>query len=118
MNSRAELASFFLRLALAAVFLYAAIASFLEPQNWVGYFPDWISNIIPADTLLPIFSLYEIALSLWLFTKKYTFYAALVSGLTLLGIMIFNLNQLDILFRDFAILFTAVALMVLSYKEK
>lgn len=111
------LISFFLRLALASVFLYAAIASFLTPSNWIGFLPAWLKNIIPATTLLVAFSVYEIILSLWLLSGKKIYYASILSLITLFLIIITNINDLDILFRDIAIFFSAIALAILTKKN-
>jgi len=116
MNRR--LASFFLRTGLALVFLYAAVAAFLEPQNWIGYFPGWLRNIFPDQFLLYGHSFLEVVLALWLLGNKKVFYAAVVSAGAILLIVIFNLGLLDIVFRDVAIFFSAVALAVLHQEEK
>ena len=116
MNS-ISIVSFLIRAGLASVFLYAAIGSFAEPDSWIGYMPMFLRNIFPADLLLTGFSIYQIILSLWLLSGKYVFYAALLSALTLVGIIVANLGVLDVLFRDFAILFSAAALAVLSYRK-
>lgn len=112
-----SLVSFFLRLALASVFLYAAIASFLTPDNWIGFLPQWLKSIIPGITLLFAFSAYEIILSLWLLSGKKIVYASTLAAITLFLIIIANISQLDILFRDIAIFFSAIALIFLD-KEK
>ena len=114
MKSKAQ---FFLRFGIALVFLYAAIASFLDPQSWMGFIPSFITNHITRAYLLSIFSIYEIILSFWLFSGKKTFYAAILSSITLVGIIISNLSQFNIIFRDVAILFAAIALAFLT-KEK
>ncbi|MBU6141740.1 hypothetical protein KGO95_01295 [Patescibacteria group bacterium] len=108
-------ASFLLRIGLASVFLYAAVASFIEPDAWIGYLPVFLRHIFPANLLLAGFSTYQIVLSLWLLTGKRAFYAALLSALTLVGIIVANIGALDIIFRDFAILFASLALAALSY---
>ena len=41
-----RLASFFLRIGLATVFLYAGISAFLNPIAWIGFIPLWLRNII------------------------------------------------------------------------
>ena len=110
--------SFLLRVGLASTFLYAAIASFFDPYSWIGYFPAFMKGIVPDSVLLNGFSIYEILLSLWLLSGKEQFYAAILSALTIAGIIIFNLGLLDVIFRDFAILFSAAALAVLSYQKR
>ncbi len=109
---------FLLRLGIASVFLYAAIAGCLEPQNWIGYLPQFLRNIFPATTLLMFLGIYEIILSLWLLWGKKVFWAALISAFTLLGIIVTNIGALDIVFRDIAILFAALSLAVSTYELK
>jgi len=116
-RNKTNLVSFFLRAGLALVFLYAAISSFLNPSSWVGFIPLFLRNLINANLLLFAFSVYEILLGIWLLSNKAIFYASLLSALTMLGIILPNLGALDIVFRDIAILFSAIALMILSYKR-
>ena len=113
-----RLVSFFLRSGLAIVFLYAGIASLLAPENWIGFIPVSIINILPASVFLVLFSIYEIALGFWLLSNKKIFYASILSALTMIVIVTANMFLFDIVFRDIAILFMAIALSILSSKEK
>ncbi len=105
-----------LRLSIASVFVYAAIASFITPENWIGYFPQFLQHAIPQQILLTGFSLYEILLAVWLLSGKKTFYAAILAACTLFGIIVANVVEIDILFRDFAIILAAFSLAVFTYK--
>lgn len=107
-----------LRISIASVFLYAAVAATLQPFNWIGYIPQAVRNILPSQILLGGFSLYQLLLSMWILTGWKSLWAATFSAVTLLSIILVNSTQLDILFRDFAIFFAAVALAVGSSKEK
>lgn len=106
--------SFFLRFGIAFSFLYTAVSSFLSPNSWIGFFPMFLRDLIPANILLLIFSIFEIILALWLISNKAIFYASILSSFTLLGIIIFNFSSFDIVFRDVTILFAALALAFLS----
>lgn len=117
MINNKKLVSFLLRAGLACVFLYAATASLLEPSSWVGFIATQLRNILPEKLLLSGFSLYEIALSLWLLSGKKIFVSAIVSGITLSLIIFQNIMSLDIVFRDLAILSGALALAALHYKD-
>lgn len=110
--------SILLRIGLASVFLYAAIASFIEPENWIGYMPVMLRNLLPGDSMLQIFSLIEIALSVWLLSGWKVLYSAGVSAVMMVGIVLTNFGAIDIVFRDIAIFFMAVALGVQSLGEK
>jgi uncharacterized membrane protein YphA (DoxX/SURF4 family) len=109
-----KIVSWLLRGALALVFLYASISSFLGPQDWVGYFPSFLRNIVPDAVLLPFFSVYELALAMWLLSGWLTKYAALLAAATLAGIVAFNFQLFLITFRDMALVLTAVGLFFLE----
>lgn len=106
-----------LRIGIAGVFLYAGIFSLLFPQNWIGYLPTFFHGLIPDTTLLLGFSLYELLLAGWILSTKQTFYASVVACVTLIGIIFANFRDLDILFRDIAIIFAALSLAVKTYKH-
>lgn len=74
--------------------------------------------MFPAQLLLAVFSFYELVLSIWILSGKKTFYAAILAAATLVGIIVSNISQTDILFRDFAIFFAAAALAVGSYGKE
>jgi len=107
-----------LRIGIAIVFFYAAIASFIMPLNWIGYFPTFIRGHIPDSMLLNLFSIFELTLGVWILSGWKTFYAGLASAATLLGIIVFNYFLFDIVFRDIAILFASLALAVNDMKAK
>lgn len=104
-----------LRAGLATVFLYAAISSFLDPREWVGYLPSFLTNYVAAEPLLHGFSVYELLLAAWLLSGAYSRYAGLVCALTLGGIVAANFSLLPISFRDIGLMFAALALA--SIKE-
>lgn len=112
-----ELNSFFLRVGLSVVFLYAGIAAFLDPTSWVGFIPPWLRLIISPSFFLPIHATLDIIVGFWLLSGWKQFYAALAASASLLAIVVFNIGALDIIFRDIAILFSAVALMVSHWNE-
>lgn len=109
--------SFFLRIGLAIVFLYAGIAAFLSPDSWVGFVPGFVSNVINSYYFLHIHSIFNVLLALWLISNKKTFYASIMSSCALIAIIVFNYTALDIVFRDISILFAAIALSIISYKR-
>ena len=109
-QKRATPTVWLLRAGLALVFLYASVNSFLSPQDWIGYFPQFIRDIVPTSILLPVFSVYELALAAWLLSGLYTKYAALLAAATLAGIVVSNFALLPISFRDMALILAALAL--------
>ncbi|PIP86449.1 hypothetical protein COV42_00960 [Candidatus Campbellbacteria bacterium CG11_big_fil_rev_8_21_14_0_20_44_21] len=106
-----------LKVAVAFSFLYAATSGFIEPNNWVGFFPRFMTNILPGPILLRVFEIVEVLVALALFFMKNPFYPAVLGAIMLLGVVIFNLPQLDILFRDIPIALTAIAIAVYSMEK-
>lgn len=107
-----------LRIALAFALLYAAISSLIAPDNWVGWFPQFIFEIVPEHIALPIHSIAEIILALWLLSGWKTWIAASISALALITIVVFNIPQMDIVFRDIALAIAAIALTIGSHPKQ
>lgn len=112
--SKQKTALILLRLGLAFGFFYAAIFSFLNPDDWIGFFPIFIRNILPAHYLLTTFSFYELVLGFWLLSGKLSVLSASLAAVSILGIVVFNFGALDIVFRDVGLFFAALALIFLS----
>jgi len=117
LKAQSRLAPLFLRIGLATVFLYAAISSFLSPNDWIGYLPTFIKDIFPATVLLNIFSVIELLLAAWLLSGVLTRYAALVCVVMLAGIVASNVTLLPISFRDIGLIFAALALALWPGQE-
>jgi hypothetical protein len=108
--------SILLRIGIAITFIYAAVETTLHPSDWIWFFPAVLRNLVPHPILLTGFSLYEVVISIWLLTGWRIMYSASLAAVTMLGIIFSNLADIDIVFRDFAIFFAALALIVGSYK--
>lgn len=109
---------FLLRLSIASVFLYAAVAATLQPFNWIGFIPQVFTSFAPAKTLLLGFSLYQLVLAVWILTGWKSLYSSLLASITFVAIITANFGDIDILFRDFAIFFASLALAVSSFSKK
>ena len=106
-----------LRLSIASVFLYAAVASTLQPYNWIGFIPQVFYGFAPPQILLIGFSLFQLTLALWILSGWKAFFSSVLASVTLLGIITANFKDVDILFRDFAIFFAAIALAAISFHK-
>lgn len=107
------IASWLLRSGLAFVFLYAGIDGLLNPIRWLGFMPEFMTVIAPAETMLSAFSVFEIILAAALLWNVTVFYAALVAAGMLAGMTVFNLSALLIVFRDIGLAAAALALAAL-----
>jgi uncharacterized membrane protein len=103
-----------LRIGIAFAFLYAGVAGFIAPENWIGYFPPFVQHLAPAGLLIGLWGTAEIILALFLLFSKNVFWPALVAAALLLGVTVTNLALLDVVFRDISILFAALALAVMA----
>lgn len=105
-----DIVSLLLRLGLAFVFLYAAIASLRQPLVWAAYLPNFLTKSISPTSLIKVFAVYELVLAAWLLIGKQVKYAALLCAVTLAGIVITNPSQLITTFRDVGLALMAAAL--------
>lgn len=110
--TKEQLVSWLLRLGLIVVFVYAAVGSLMHPDQWVSYLPSFIEKMHDATSLLKVFAIFEILLSIWLLSNKFIRYAALLAALLLLGIILVQPGDLIITFRDIGLLFMALALAI------
>lgn len=117
-----NIAALLLRWGLAFVFFYAAVASLSSPQEWIGYFPPFLirlaSGILSAKSLLALFSVYQMILAVFLFIGRKLIPVSLLATVSLAGIAVFNLGQLDIVFRDIGLMMAALALFEIARDKK
>jgi len=111
-------ALFILRIGLAFVFLYAGIASLCDPSSWIGYLPQFLRIDSWESPLLVLLSIIQIALGSWLFTGKFRRLSAGCAALMLAGIIVSNMNILDVVFRDIGLFTAAVALASFSREQE
>ena len=107
-----------LRLGLAFAFIYPAVSAFIEPNNWIGFIPVFIREIIPAEIFLPIYSIVEIIIGAGILLSKNPFYYAVAGAFVLGAIVILNIGSFDLVFRDVSIIGMAVALVMLNINVK
>lgn len=107
-----------LRIGLTTVFIYAAASSLIDPSEWLGYLPPILTAYFDGEVLLKIFSVYELFLAAWLLSGVATRYAALLCAVTLAGITASNFSLFAISFRDIGLVFAALALTALDWREE
>lgn len=110
----ASLSEKILRGGLAFAFIYPAVSAWFNPYAWVGYFPPFVLDIVGSYdiTLLHVFGVTEIIIGVWLIFGRRIWLPSVIATLYLLAIVLLNLNQMDVIFRDISILAIAVALLV------
>lgn len=115
MNKKTE---YLLRAGLIFVFLYASISSFIHPDDWVGFIPGWMRQMVSPKLLLYTHALGEIILALWLLSGKKLFWASILSAISLASITLANLGSMDLVFRDVGLTLAALALASLVKSNK
>lgn len=113
-----KIVSLILRVSLALAFIYPAINAILDPASWIGYFPSFMRGIVPDQILLHSFGALEVLLALWVLSGWKIRFPASVTLLMLLGIVMFNLNQFQVVFRDLSIAGMALALIYMHSSAK
>jgi len=108
---------FLLRLAIAFAFLYPAVAIHINPDSWIAYFPDFIRTSVPLTLLIYGFSALHLIIGLWILSGKKIFIPSVVASIFLAGVLVFNWQGMDVLFRDISLMFVTIALAVESYKK-
>lgn len=106
-----------LRLGLAFAFIYPAVSAFIEPNNWIGFIPVFIRDVVPADIFLPIYSIAELIIGAGILLSKNPFYYALSGAFVLVLVVILNIGSFDLVFRDVSIIAMALAFIWLTVKE-
>jgi uncharacterized membrane protein YphA (DoxX/SURF4 family) len=114
MDKKIFFAKWLLRAGLAFVFAYAAYESFMTPDAFFRYIPDFMQSLIPTNIFLPLFGTAEIILVVWLLSDWKVKYASLIAFALMLGIVFFNFEYFNILFRNVAIASAALALYSLE----
>lgn len=118
-----------MRFGLAFAFLYPPINALFDPTSWLGYFPHFMIVLyerfigIPLKlsdvVLLHAFGLLEVALAVWVLVGVRVRLPALAMAAILFLIVLFNLDpsSFQVVFRDVAIAFSALALAAVGGKR-
>src|SRR4051812_16103479 len=99
-----------LRIAIAFSFLYPAIDSFLHPDDWIDFFPQFMRGIVPDQTLLLGWGALEIVIALWILSGKKIFIPSAAATVLLCAIVLFNLSLMQVVFRDLSLALVAAVL--------
>ena len=119
-----------LRLGLGVMYLYSGFDLMKNPTGWHWALPYWLSQfiekLVAIDNYLRFQGFVEILLALiflaWFLRPKLVFWAALVSALELLGILVlafapFREANFLITFRDIGLLGASLALVAVMWRK-
>ncbi len=105
-----------LRVAVVFPMLWAGIGGLANPQNWIGYLPDFIWNPVTRSFLLMGHSVLLIATAILLMSGPWRWFFALMAFGNLAGILIFY-GLDDITFRDVGLAIVALVLFAKEYES-
>ncbi len=108
-----DIPSISLRIGLAFVYMYAAFFISWDVKTGAKYVPPFVTSIIPLQTFLILFGVFEIFLSIWILTGKFKLYSALISAAFLIMITGLNYSYFGVLFRNIALIAASFALAAL-----
>jgi uncharacterized membrane protein YphA (DoxX/SURF4 family) len=113
-----RIAQIALRIGVAFAFLYPPLNALADPNAWIGYFPPFVKGYVSDELLLHAFGVLEVVIALWVLSGWRIFLPSVVATAMLMGIVVFNLNNFQVLFRDLAIAAIPFALAVISYSDE
>ena len=116
-RSHDKIAHLVLRIGTAFALIYSAISGFITPDNWIGYFPSFTQEILSVNTILIFWGIIEIILAVWILSGWKIKTPSIIGAVAMLGLIVFNFNQMDILFRDVTIMSVFIALAIWKKKE-
>lgn len=95
--------NFILRSAVAFAFLYPPIDAIFDPYSWIGYLPHFIRGFVPDLVLLHSFGVLEVIIALWILSGRKILLPSLLALAILVAIILLNLQDFQIIFRDIPI---------------
>lgn len=105
------------RIGLALAFLYPPYAALMDPVSWLSYFPQFVRGIataahVPDLVLLHGFGVVEVVIALWILFGRRLFYPSLAATVLLVVIVVLNLADFEVLFRDLSIAALSLAFTI------
>lgn len=116
--ARGKIADILLRLAVAFAFFYPPVDALVDPTSWVGYLPKFVHGLVPDLVVLHSFGLVEAVIALWILSGRRIFIPSLLAALILAVIVLLNLQDFQVLFRDVALLLAALSLAIVYMPSK
>ena len=113
MKINSEYGKIILRISLSLVFLWFGINQIYSPLEWVGFIPNFLSQIISAKTLIILNGSFEIIFGLMMLTGLYLRIVSLFLSLHLISIAL-SLGYSALLVRDLGLAFAVLATLFLG----
>lgn len=120
---KARVAHTALRVGAAFAFIYPAVNAWSDPNAWIGYFPPFVLSwgaALGLDNMvvLHIFGVVELGIGAWLLWGRHLFWPSALATVMLVAIVVFNIPQMQIVFRDLSIAAMTLALALTHLPRK
>jgi hypothetical protein len=103
-----------LRIALAFAFAYPAISGLIAPNTWIISVPSFVGTYVTPHAFLLAYSILELLLAFSLLIVRRPVVPAVIAVIFLLFVIIPEVRALNTVYREVSLLFTAIALALLS----
>lgn len=107
-----------LRISVAFAFLYPPFNALSQPEAWVGYLPPFVGSMMDPVLALHIFGIVEVGIALWILSGKRIWLPSLTAAVLLVGIVVFNMPEFQVLFRDLSLAAAALVLAITRWPKK
>ena len=103
-----------LRVGLGLTILWFGISQLVNPNEWIGYLPEWAFSIsvISTITFVILNGIFETLTAAMLITNQYSKLSAILLSIHMI-VIVFHLGYNDIAIRDIGIFFGCLALVFL-----
>lgn len=110
MKFNPETGKIILRVSLSLLFLWFGISQIYSPNNWIGFVPNFVIHIIPANSIVLLNGSFEILFGLMMLTGFYLRFSSFLMGIHLL-VIAFAMGFSSIAVRDYAITLATISLV-------
>jgi len=113
-----SIANLALRIGVAFALLFPPLNALVDPLAWIGYFPPFTRGIVADEVLLYAFGIVEVVIALWILSGWRIFWPSVAATAMLLGIVVFNPTNFQVLFRDLTIAASVFALALHTWRHE
>ena len=113
MKFKPEYGQIILRISLSLVFLWFGVSQVYAPGEWVTFVPEFLGQIIPANTIVLINGSFEILFGLMMISGFYLRITSLLLGVHLIGIGL-SMGMTAIAVRDYGLALATLSLTFLG----
>ncbi|MBX4212239.1 hypothetical protein KW787_02155 [Candidatus Pacearchaeota archaeon] len=109
-----KIISLVLAIAVAFAHIYPGISIFINPSQWQIFVPGWLTNIVSSNTFLYLHAFFDLAVVLLILYPRTRLYGSSLASINFILIILSNLDNLFILFRDVSLLIISLLIVLIE----